>query len=1229
MVKQWIGTKITDYSSSMPNFVSKTIKDEFYFDEEFYKNLVDKTFNSTELVPHVYIRAGTKGAANWINLDKKYERIEVKFYKEFSGYSEGIEFYALDAKNFESIKLENECQMHENSENIENEYGSLEMKFIAYYTTYSLSGIGQTTPDKRSSMNLSGLGEALTPTKQKYKTFSCKISLSEAYKQNGVSSDWPIFNDASEKVGSISLVFHFRNQKLPTNKDILSSLVNEKLLEELSNLIQRAYHHTANQEIINNGDISGGLNPQFDAYDSTSELLLDIAYFIEISSEKKKRRTKSLELYYNNQKVGSIGDQLHECSIKCPPIKSVTNDIIKIRYMEDEIKHASKDVPIKSISWKSGLDIELQNTKLRFEFRATSKPPASPDGETSVIAKTLLRIIYFDELSSAHTNGELSNWNGLQGREAKNTFSILSPYFTQTEWKSIKARIVLGMKLLFPELTGKVVYQSLDDYQKIGMEAKDENRFKQVMGFNWNSGNDLLGFFKNLFIQTICRYHANGTQEKKDTEEFNYIIDSLQLIYQYDNSQIKEDLMRSFTYEIQEKIRKSLNHEPNVLKYLQDLISLINSYDQDLQDVNSQYGNFAIEVWCPVLASSVIKNMLPRIKECLTRIKSMEHHDNKVKTENTLQIYLKLKSLIRFGQPSDFEEVEQSFFKLFEPWLPHWLDDIETEAKTRISKAVAEHIVDQSSSFNTKYRKGSERSIHYSRSQSLDLSDYLDAIKGAKGVVDIFQTIIRPTGLGIKPWKDIFLPYHKKGEHGFPFLTMLHKLFLFYVDELTNGVQEDNEFEPLELAHMAMSIHHVKYQYLNDFYQNEIVKSNSDNDGSYKMKVDEMKCEVKKKMYCVFDLFCKYQMKCFQDILSYEKRTNITSEEYSKRTHRDETINNRIEYILNVFRKNWDTYFNVNANHVDSVATETSMLEYLRLKLFEIEEKVLEEHFNELQRSRKTSMDTEKHKEVKDNIEASWITRQNENIPESESLKILHEQTAMKSANSLELISKHLTFLHNQTKSSNQENGGSIGCIIGKVGNKVCVHLKNAVLHPREEKDTCNFQIKVSLLPIQNEKDTFCIKKSSEIYEEKTTVFFDNEYLNSNRHIFDFDLVEDAGVTYKDRVTQFIELNLYDISSLAVRKYFRGHALFPIDEDIPTFLTKEEFENYCRMGALVDGKFAFSESLDSGINTKCKVPGAYKELKLREENTEDDIAKAYIKHRRRQIKNKTKSTATQ
>merc|ERR1719245_2726930 len=120
----------------------------------------------------------------------------------------------------------------------------------------------------------------------------------------------------------------------------------------------------------------------------------------------------------------------------------------------------------------------------------------------------------------------------------------------------------------------------------------------------------------------------------------------------------------------------------------------------------------------------------------------------------------------------------------------------------------------------------------------------------------------------------------------------------------------------------------------------------------------------------------------------------------------------------------------------------------------------------------------------------------------------------MKSANSLELISKHLEFLHNLTKSTNYENAGSIGCIIGKVGNKVLIHLKNAVLNPREDKDTCNFQIKVSLLPIQNKKDTFCIKKSTGVYEEMTTVCFDiDKDLNSSEHIFEFDLIEEESVT--------------------------------------------------------------------------------------------------------------------
>ena len=71
MVSQWIGTKITDYSTSISNFILTTIKDGFDFEESFYDEIVDKTLNSTQPVPHVYVRPGTKGATNWIDLEKK------------------------------------------------------------------------------------------------------------------------------------------------------------------------------------------------------------------------------------------------------------------------------------------------------------------------------------------------------------------------------------------------------------------------------------------------------------------------------------------------------------------------------------------------------------------------------------------------------------------------------------------------------------------------------------------------------------------------------------------------------------------------------------------------------------------------------------------------------------------------------------------------------------------------------------------------------------------------------------------------------------------------------------------------------------------------------------------------------------------------------------------------------------------------------------------------------
>merc|ERR1712150_307592 len=260
--------------------------------------------------------------------------------------------------------------------------------------------------------------------------------------------------------------------------------------------------------------------------------------------------------------------------------------------------------------------------------------------------------------------------------------------------------------------------------------------------------------------------------------------------------------------------------------------------------------------------------------------------------------------------------------------------------------------------------------------------------------------------------------------------------------------------------------------------------------------------------------------------------------------------------------------------------------------------------------------------------------RQRENAEESETLKSMKSVIEMKSASSLELISKHLTLLHSETKLEKYENAGSVSCIIGKVGNKVRIHLKNVVLKPRDEKETCNFQIKVSLLPVQNTDYTFCNKKSTRVYEEKKIVFFDtDDYSNPSSYKFDFDLTEGEEQQSYIGLTQFIELNLYDISTMKevfsgkVWKYFRGHALFPLDEDVPTFPNDEEFMEYSQTGPLVDGKFAFSESIDTVDDPKQEASASFNQLQLREEILEDDLAKVYIKHRKTQYKNCWKKTA--
>ena len=1227
LTEQWIGTKVTDASSTLSKFITDTLFREFDFAQSFQDQIRKEILDENQQTPHVYVRTGTKAHDTWYNLSKQYDRIEIKFSKNFSGYQEPVEIGTFDISDFSAVKFENENAINFDTLNEENDepnkYGQLEIEIHGISTRVSLTAIGKTTDQKLISpskmFKMKDLTNALSPTKEKRKVIgSCMIPLSEAFRVNELAHEWTI-SQRSEKMGCMSLVFAFRNQNFPTLKDKLSQLIVGKILDDLKNLQDDAilYASKLGTKYKNKLDFIPADPFDYDPVIKKSKHY--VQHFIEIYSEQNVGRKKPLELFYNNINIGNICSMLQNGSrIKCPQVVSITKDVIEIQNTDEEPCN-NKIVKIDSISWESGKKFSLLNVPLRLELRAEIISSTNKQIDTIIAARKLLHLLYFVEASAAKfSENKLLSWDGSLRSNSKNILTMLRPCCSHNQWRAMSSWTILGIRMLFPDIVDQRIVH--DHLKTILDEIGDSKYPEETYGFKFASNSRFsIEEYKKACVKNICRYQNVDSREVDEAEVLTYVIDSLQLMHHYDNTEIKALLHTQLSNCVKEKIAQNIQAtELHPVENIQNLLYLVNSYDKKLQDIQLRYGNFAVEVWCPVLAFNIIDKMLPRTTEFLGSIQSIGDSDTKEVMENTIEIYLKVKSLFRFGQTSEFHEAENTFFKVFEPWLLPWLNHIEKKAKVQIATAVNEHI---QKSFNTSPSK-----TPLARVRSSELG-FLDEIEGAKSVVDIIQSIIYPK-MGVKPWKDIFCPFHKKGEHGFQFLEMIHRLFMYYVQLLEDGVLADEEFDRSELANIWMSMFHVKYQYLNDFYTKEI--SMTDKERIYVPKVEQMRADVMRKAYFFTDLFCSHQKKYFKMYLHNEDTASLTSDQYWN-VNSENTISGHIEDLLKFFQDKWTTYFTINEDLKSASEGGKQSFKYFISKLFELEELVIKEHFEGLQKKKRTSMDPKAYKQLLETIESSMIFRRKNDIEESEILNNIYTDLELKSSSSLQLISKHLKILH-EAQSKQPENSGGVRFIVGLVGNNIHVHLKNVDLTPRDDKDTCNFKIKVSLLPIQSCDSTFCIKKSTPVYHEKKTVIFELEDpTNTSSYRFIFDMAADSIQTEDSELTQFIELSLYDISSAKelfsrVVKYFRGHVLLPLNEEIRTFHSIEEFEEHSHTGQQIEAKFVFSESVDcindrknENIHPSNRL--AYDHLRLREDIKKDDIARGYIKHRKNQYKN--------
>ena len=98
------------------------------FQDQIRKEILDEN----QQTPHVYVRTGTKAHDTWYNLPKQYDRIEIKFSKNFSGYQEPVEIGTFDISDFSAVKFENENAINFDTLNEENDepnkYGQLEIE---------------------------------------------------------------------------------------------------------------------------------------------------------------------------------------------------------------------------------------------------------------------------------------------------------------------------------------------------------------------------------------------------------------------------------------------------------------------------------------------------------------------------------------------------------------------------------------------------------------------------------------------------------------------------------------------------------------------------------------------------------------------------------------------------------------------------------------------------------------------------------------------------------------------------------------------------------------------------------------------------------------------------------------------------------------------------------------------------------------------------------------------
>jgi len=453
----------------------------------------------------------------------------------------------------------------------------------------------------------------------------------------------------------------------------------------------------------------------FEYHNTPKSSKLDVDYFVEITSESKwfsRDCEADLDLYYNKQKIGNVFELLQQGPIKCPPIKSITNDCLEVCSTGTQT-YFTKTIFVHSISWKLGQTFNFRDVMLHLELKSTSF--ASPGiatldksiestrwsflGEDKItniysVIKKLLHIIYFDSLctsSNQLSSHEFVNgidgflWDGSLEGNSKDIISLLRPYCSEKEWQAMTLWTILGIRTIFPEIRGKILYGQLRYLEDI----RELNYNEANYGFNLSNG-DTLDLYRTFCMEKIVKFDENDSDKAVLMEEMQFMAKNLMLITRNDDETATENLCAAISQKIQKEVSNQIQRKSRATENIPKLSNLLCGYESSLSIIHDKFGEFGVEIWCPAFALSVIKVVLPTLDVMKPKIGSKQSEKQKELIEEFIPLYMKIKNMFQYVRGSKCQSTKSKFYSNFEPCISTLLDLIKEKGKHQIILAVNE-----------------------------------------------------------------------------------------------------------------------------------------------------------------------------------------------------------------------------------------------------------------------------------------------------------------------------------------------------------------------------------------------------------------------------------------------------------------------------------------------------------------------------------------------------------